>query len=194
MSGSIETAPSTVTDQTTLEDYWTTSVYDASLATVCAANADTPPKSICQVTVATGEDPVFECVDDTVCTAALDYNPMLGATAVTDGTLCFVATPAYEVATTTDTTDTTATTGDEAAGETCTAWITETPETGCADDDVPADDAPDADFDKYIRDCKVDYTKGNAEMARVAPWSFLLLMDPCHNPAKNAKPHTAWLI
>lgn len=141
-----------------MDTYWTGSVYDPTKATLCVNAGE-----FCEATL-TGSDLTYACV--TAATASggcVDYDAMVATEAVAladGGTLCYVSPASSTLVT--DTTDTTteATTGDEAAGETCTAWITETPETGCGDDDVPADDAPDADFDKYIRDCKVDYTKG----------------------------------
>ena len=75
--------------------------------------------------------------------------------------MCY-ASPASSAAFADDSGDDAAT-GDEAAGPECDAWILETPETGCTDDDIPGDDASDDDYMAYINLCSFDTAKDTCE-------------------------------
>jgi len=132
-----------------LDTWWSDNVYDQSLATGCAAGTDTP---VCQVTLgADAGSHVYACV--AACDAAIDYDAYVvaGQTAAAEGDVVCYASPASSTTLTEDSGDDA--TGTEAKGAECDAWITETPETGCTDDDAPGDDASDDDYMAYINLC-----------------------------------------
>lgn len=132
-------------DQAAADAWWAANVYDASLVTVC--DASTP---VCQYDL---DAAAYGCIAE--CAAPIDMDALVAGPAITTGIACYPSTPTSESILVPDSDDTATST--EVAGAECSAWITDPPEEGCTEDDIPSgDDATDDDYMAYITLCQFD--------------------------------------